>query len=65
MARDINFGVEINWRSKISQNVQTFGCYKTITSVLQKSFKLIWTEIGNFLKSFKTFELLYENYENR
>ena len=35
MARLIKFAVESNWKSKISQNVQTFGCYKTITRVLQ------------------------------
>ena len=35
MARDIKFGVESNWKSKISQNVQIFGCYKTIRRVLQ------------------------------
>ena len=61
MARGINFAVESNWKCKISQNVQTFGCYKTITSVLQKSFNLIWTEIGSLLKSFKEFELLKKN----
>ena len=34
-ARGINFAVESNWKCKISQNVQTFGCYETITRVLQ------------------------------
>ena len=35
MARDNKFGVQSNWKSKISQNVQTFGCYETIKRVLQ------------------------------
>ena len=35
MARVISFPVECNWKGKISQNVQTFGCYKTVTRVLQ------------------------------
>ena len=30
MARGIKFAIESNWKSKITQNVQTFGCYKTI-----------------------------------
>ena len=33
-ARGIKFAVESNWKSKISQNFQNFGCYKTITRVL-------------------------------
>ena len=33
--RGIKFAVESNGKSKISQNVQTFGCYKRITRVLQ------------------------------
>ena len=35
MARGIKFAVESSWKGKISQNVQTFGCYKTVTRVLQ------------------------------
>ena len=35
MERGIKFAVESNWKSTISQNVQTFGCYKIITKVLQ------------------------------
>ena len=35
VARGIKFDVESNWKSKISQNVHTFGSYKTITGVLQ------------------------------
>ena len=35
MARGIKFARECNCKSKISQNFQTFGCYKTITRVLQ------------------------------
>ena len=35
MARGIKFAVESNWKSKISQNVEIFGCYKLITRVLQ------------------------------
>ena len=61
MARGIKFAVESNWKSKISQNVQTFGCYKTFTRVLQKRLNLLWSEIGSFLKKFKDFELLYKN----
>ena len=53
MARVIKFAVECNWKSKISQNVQTFGCYKTIIMVLQYSLNLIWIELGSFLKRFK------------
>ena len=61
MARGIKFGVESNWKSKISQNVQPFGCYKTIKRVLQQSLNIIWTEIGSFLKKFREFELLFKN----
>ena len=61
MARSNKFAVENNWKSKISQIVQTFGAYKTITGVMQKKLNLIWTEIGSFLKRFKEFELLYKN----
>ena len=60
MARGIKFDVGNNWKSKISQNVQTFGAYKTITGVLQKKLNLISTEIGSFLKRFTEFELLYK-----
>ena len=61
VARGIEFDVESNWKSKISQNVQTFGSYKTITRVLQNSLNLIWTEVGSFLKRLKEFELVYKS----
>ena len=35
MASGIEFAVESNWKSKISQNFQTFVCYETMTRVLQ------------------------------
>ena len=35
LARGIKFAVESNWKTKISQNVQTFGCYQTNKRVLQ------------------------------
>ena len=35
LARGIKFALESNWKSKISQNVQTFGCFKKFTRVLK------------------------------
>ena len=35
MARGIDFAIESNWKCKLSQNVQFFGCYKTFTRVLK------------------------------
>ena len=35
MAGAIKFAVESSWKSKFSQNVRIFGCYKTITRVWQ------------------------------
>ena len=38
MASGINFAVESNWKCKISQNVQSFGCYKNNYKCFAKKF---------------------------
>ena len=50
MARGIKFAVESNWKSKISQNVQTFGTYKTITGFCEKSWIYFELKLAVFSK---------------
>ena len=50
MAKAIKFAVENNWKSKISQNVQTFGTYKTITGFCEKSWIYFELKLAVFSK---------------
>ena len=73
MTEDSIFAVEFNWNTNISQNVQTFGCYKKVLGFSTKyEFTLKWlkvaillwnaTECSSFLKMFKSL-LLFGKYK--
>ena len=66
------FAVEFNWNTNLSQNVQTFGCYKKVLGFSTKyEFTLkrlkvaimLWnaTECSSLLKMFKVILLFRKN----